>query len=506
MGIVGGNVNNSCLVGCVAEKQCSGGPNVTPYNYAVLAPFVEVKFGGGTLTVGNKSSPSNQNMAIITAFSLSMSNGLRAKIDITDQEGGQFYNFFNNLLKCVKDTNKKVEMDFGWIGKNCDGSSNKISVVTQTGKSIFGLPQTMKVEKAAGSFHYTVECIDIGAVSTAAKAEENYGDDKFNRLDLKQAIMDLCQNEPPYIDVRFVRRVPGGGEKDWDFQAINDPPKSGWKTNNQSKIQIINEWIRPYKTDERKGIIIIDDDTKPNSIVLLEDPLPECKNASKCMGKRLGNFIVNGGNCSNVLEFNPSMDWVLAWGAKTSGGEGGSPMSSQTIKNKGELPNDDGCGDRSHIGIVSGVQMTNDTQQNYGEKAIIETEKSQNAHQHANSVFTTCSAVTADLKIMGLVEPGYVHIMEEGSIVAFVSIVYINPFYVSNQKDGDCPKWLAQPPCNQVLSSTNWLIKEVTHEITGGHFITKLQVQLIAPAIDTDSGSMLGGDAVPVSCDEETGD
>ena len=487
-----------CLVGCISSYQC--GPKIDPPPWAVLAPYIKVTFGGGELTVGNHSSPANQNMAIVTGLTVGFSNGFMAKIEITDQEGGAFYNFFNNLTKCVKDT-KDITLDYGWIGRDCDGNVCKKTLSTDTQGPSHVVPIKMKVEKAAGSFHYTLECVDIGAVASAAKTEDDYGDDQFNRLTLKQAIIQLCKKEPPTMNVEFIRKVPGCGEQTWDFEAINDPPKSGWKTNNQSKPQVINQWIRPYKTNKGKGILIVHDDTKPNTLVLLEDNSPECDSQGKCDSPNYGTFIVNGGNCSNVLDFSPSMDWVTAWGQKISGGEGGSPVSAQTIKNKGKLPDSDGCGDRSHVGIVGGSLIENHARENYGEEVIEETIRSQNAHQYANSIFAGSTAVEAELKVMGIIADEYTHVLK--SIGGFVSIVYINPYYVSNEKDGDCPKWLAQPMCNQALSSTNWQIMEINHEITAGHFYTKLKVKLGAPGIDMNSGQLMGGDTVAVSCNED---
>ena len=501
-------MSGNCLVGCVGQNQCTGGSDGgTLYPFAVAAPFVEITFGAGnsTLTVGNQSSPDTDNNACISGFNLANSSGSLAKIEVVDQEGGEFYNFFDSLIKCIKSLDEgHCIIDYGWIGTDCSGNPQKKTVSTVSGTKTDLLITEMNVTKNSGLYNYEIIAQDLGTISQAGKTQKTYGNDGKSKVPLKEAITNYCtdQEQPPvFKEVHFWRKKKGGGTEDWDFKALHDPPKGAWRANNQNKIVTILEWIQDYKTDKDKGVYITADDTA-NNLILWEDPLQECEDNAPCLGQRIGNFIVNGGNCSNVLDFNPTMNWINAWSNKTIGGEQGGPTSSAGVVHKGDLPNKPNPCDQGKLkqeGKVGNILINSGTTQNMGEQAIKKSEEAIHSNQLANSKWELGTAIDAELKILGTVEYGYNHIYENQA--SFVSITVINPFYLSQSGSGDCPQWLAQPSCNQVLTNTNWQVKTFSQDIRGGKFETTLSLTLSAgPGIDLPLSGELGGSGTSVSC------
>jgi hypothetical protein len=505
--------SRTCKVQCAEEHFCGKKIAVQPYDFAILATYVEVTFAGAgnTITVGNESCPSNEHNAVVSSMNCAFSNGFAVKLGIVDQEGGQFYKFFDNLVKCVKNEgdNGTIALDFGWIAVNCDGSRQKITVNSRSGHKVNLFITQMKIDRAAGAFHYTITCRDIGTLSIAAKALEDFGSDKTNReLDLKEAIKKLCTTVPPYWDVEFCRKIEGSDEcKDFDFKAIEEKPKGNWKCSNKNKIDIIYDWVRNYKTDNGKGVLITYDDTaeKPK-IIVWEAMQPECDEVKSCLGNNLGNFIVNGGNCSPVIDFNPSIDWIISWKNKPVGGHGPSQVDSKSKTDKGDTPKGKNpcLQDFEHQGTSSTTPVKNTDSKNYGKKTVPKVQEAENANALANSVFDVAQAITADLKIIGTVDKGFGHIIE--SVGSVISIAVINPFYLSKGGSKECPEWLSKPRCHQVLSNKNWQVLDVTHEIKGGKFTTTIKVTMGTPGGNMKIGGKLGGaEGITINCGSSGG-
>ena len=362
------------------------------YDYAVMAPFVKITVAGGdgsTITVGNKSCPNYSNSAIITEFSAAYGQGINVDFKVVDQHGGPFFNFYETLLKCAQSKTSYATADYGWVWTNCDGSTGKIALSDRSQKISFNI-MSAKVNKANGAYHYAITGTDVGVPANNSVSSEIEGDDAQNKMSLKDAIKKLCREHNPQIQVSF-RSIGVDSDDAWDFLADNDKPKAAWKANNLPPIKAIYEWIRGYKTQNSKGIFITGDDisTPPNKIILWEHTPNACDLPSldDMCSRNVGNFVVHGGNCSPVIDFNPTMDWNNIKANITQGGSAGSPVSAETEQNLGETPsnqNEGGACNADYFkkqGIVGAILIDDTHIMNYGKESVTKIKECQNSNQ-----------------------------------------------------------------------------------------------------------------------------
>src|SRR4051812_46115706 len=103
-------MTEACNLDALESGSC--GVKLPPEGH-VLSPWVRVTFLGGAedsplgaeLTVGNHSSPDNNNHAVIKDFEVGHSNGFTARITIIDEQGSSFLKFMGTIMKdarCAK--------------------------------------------------------------------------------------------------------------------------------------------------------------------------------------------------------------------------------------------------------------------------------------------------------------------------------------------------------------------------------------------------------------------
>jgi hypothetical protein len=68
--------------------------------------------------------------------------------------------------------------------------------------------------------------------------------------------------------------------------------------------------------------------------------------------------------------------------------------------------------------------------------------------------------------------------------VRVISIVLINPYYISPDGGNMCGDWLAKPVCNPVFSNKAWRITGVGHTIEAGKYSTRISVDISTPGTD----------------------
>ena len=441
---------------------------------------------------------------------------MNLEMTITDQEGGIFFNFVNTMIKCVDNVDAHMDIDFGWIGRNCDGSINsELTVSKKKGSPLQCTLLKIKIERVNGSYHYKIDGADQGTAAQNTTDKKTSGDTKMNKMDLDKAIKDLCENQDPKFKVDFWRLKADGTTENFKFAGATNlaPPKGGWRSNNNNKIKTIYSWIAGYVTDKGKGIFITSDCLDKNHLILWENSVPGCDidMGSPGCSRTIGYFVVNGGNCSSVLDFNPTMDWVSTWSKTTQGGaaSGGVSAESVEIHNKkegGDLPlGNDLCDPEDFKakskGVMGSIMLEDHHIINYGGNAIKKINKASNANRIANMQFTMNAGVQADLKIQGTVEEGYTDIV--GAMSAMVAIAVINPMFVNDSLSSvGCPTWLAQPVYNEMLSHKQWNVQSITHNISGGKFTTTLNVKLLdVPGVSKGIPGSFGGDNGPqISC------
>jgi hypothetical protein len=429
----------------------------------VMSPFVTVDFmgGGGNLTVGNKSSPDVDNHAIIKSFECGTSDGMACSIEIFDEEGGKFQQVFRRLTKKMTNIDDyKMKIDFGWLMTDCNGQTSKWG----TSQSIYMLPFQIEVNYIQGKIKYLVTGNDVMNGSFNTRYTKPLGDDKYSKLSLKDAIRKLCKDEDPKINVEFKKK---GAEEEWDFKG---DPKDSWKTNNEDKLSIIRRWIRPYRTIDDKGIIITWNNTEEKpTLILWEDPGEE-------WGKPIGTFIVNGGKCSNVLEFSPKYNFTIGMATKSVGGYSGGATSGGPVDIKKDITKE-----KTTEGILKAITVPSHVINTEGTKdAGKQVATSEEANSKANAASEQLNQVDAEMRIHGNPSLKLCSIIE--MLNARVAIVVINPFHLFGG-EGECGKWLAKPMCNDILSSKDWMIMGVSHSIREGSFTTTLKLYLPARSI-----------------------
>lgn len=484
----------NCLVGCINNHRCSK-PNILPGGkYASeshsMSPFVKITFVNGQgeeLTVGNESCPAWDNHAIIKSFDCSMSTGWQCNVEIFDEQGGNFTQFFDKMIKCMDKASESYNMqvEFGWILADCSGNSVKWA----TEIPLVFMMHHMEVSVTQGKIKYHIMATDLMQAAFVGRQTKVWGNDKDNKLPLKVALIKLFGDTEPKCRVKFLRKNPDGtvAKKEWEFLK---EPQNAWQSDNQNKLSTALRWIAPYRTDQNKGITATWDSESPPgdpAIIFWEDFIPACDangNDALCVG----TFLVNAGNCSNVLDFNPKFNWLMGFNSLSKGG-GTSAASGKAH----EIDTTDAKGrckfQTMETGISQNICFSAQAVASYGDDMVTEVAKSEKAHRRANMLAENIQPIEAELVISGCPDRQFIDL--KNMVGSTAAIVVINPFHIQGAK-GECGEWLAIPGCNEVLSNKDWFIKGVQHSIREGNYTTSLNVTLMPPEIATQS-KRLGG-------------
>lgn len=471
----------SCKTLCQPLRETINGHNISPFIKATLAGT-----NGLTITVGNNSFPSDNNTAMIKSLEFGSSDGLSLTLVIVDEKGGSLSLFLDKIPKKLSDfkAGLQLEVEWGWVETNCDGSYRVRSIVNGPGNTVKSHVQQLEVSMEGGKIKYTLRASDAIQAIYNAKVDTPYGTED-HPIPLKDAIDRLCRETPPFIKVEYKRT---DSNQPWKFKGYPERgPSDAFRGNNQNKLAVIRNWIAPYRTENDKGVIAFWDYQKGDTIVLMEDPSESCNERKDCQ-KTVGTFIVNGGKCSNVINFTPKINWTVAYALFSRGG-GLGPGTGEALKH------DKGCVDDQdeETGIQQTINVTLNAFNTYGPKeALRQTKKSQQAHSKAEMVFTgAITPIEAELSIQGVTDPDLLNpafIKDK-----FVSIIVVNPFHLLSGMDGECGEWLAMPTFNEVLTNKFWKVEGVNHQISEGSYVTTLKVKLFAPGIHYNLNNPLGG-------------
>lgn len=473
----------ACTVDCLSTYGCN--EMQLPQEGAVYAPFVELRFQGqGTiLTVGNSSSPPD-NHATIKNFEYGFTEGqtgIGFKMDILD-EGGITY---RRILEAINKTTFNALDDtlncscrFGWVIKKCDGSA---SIVTNedSGDKLYFLPLLMKTQFENGLIKINLEGGSMVNRWAETRLTKTLGS-QDNKMPLKQALRELfTQYDPKVKDVLF--RNKDGGEMCFpNSDGGCDGPKGVWPMDQQNAPAVARKWLSALTTKDGLGILMLYDPTGPY-VIFQENP-----DATDCCKNSLGTYVVNGGNCSPVLSFNPDMNWVKGMVPAGGGATGGaaSGNNKELVKPKKKI---------ERVGTQSGPSVQqHEWMWRTPDDMAFKNADAMAAHLEANSKYEALPGIQGELKIIGRPDLG-----DPIKLVGkSVSIIVINPFYISRE---NC-SWITTTNCNRVLSNKKWYITAANHQIKEGSYITTLKVQLTVPNISTDAQDPLGG----VGCGTET--
>lgn len=280
-----------CLSGC--GSRFKGGPLLNALDADVVAPIVTVTVSGpgGEITVGNKSSPGFDNHAIVKSFQYGLSNGTGLSVEIVDEEGGAFRDFFRKIVTCMEGAKDKYVMSarWGWITEKCQGGGEPL-----LSKAHKFLLTYVAAQMENGVFKFVLTGVDTMQLAEETRSECVHGSDE-SPMPLKDAIRQLFQNNtPPVPSVKFLR-ITCQGTSEWEFEG---DPVGKWRSEMKNPMTTALEWIRPYKTDRGKGIFPAWNDTADQpEIIFWEDYRPDCNQLDGKTCDSLGTVVVNGGKC-----------------------------------------------------------------------------------------------------------------------------------------------------------------------------------------------------------------
>jgi hypothetical protein len=485
------NLPNECLVAYTCDQAARDTDAFKlMHKGAIVAPFVEIRFGLNQelLTVGNNSSPP-YNTSVITSFQTGSygENGFGAEFEIFDHGGGMYKSVILAMNKTAARISKEISergftFDYGWIIKKTDGQVSKISASESQSSRGYFTGQIVKVDtifegqnvkmnfKVTGALYRTPDLFNTNVIGSGSTANG-----RNNKINLRSALKELfTKYEPKYKDVIF--KDKDGSEENFAFyEGGREGPLSVWQMSQQHQMSIARSWLNVVRSKNGFGFTI-GVDAKTQKIVIQEDKL---NTQITCDPKNLvATYIVNGGNCSPVIEFVPSVTWHtgmnIAGGATT--GSANSGVNSEIVGK--DINTIQKAGTQS-IPVASQNQL----EFRMPDEIPIETRKAFEVNLKANSLMENIQpGFEADLKIHG--DPSYSDFLLLSS--KFVSIIVMNPFYIKDSI------WIQESNCNQVLSNKHYQIIGVNHSIQAGSYITTLKLRLLQPNITLDANAGLG--------------
>jgi len=466
-----------------------------------FAPWCWITIGVGTnkITVGNESYQGDPNTACIKSMEIGWVDEPSMKCEIVDEKGGTLQSVANAVRKCVRGggTGSMCQFQFGWIVTTCYGGPSVSHVIPS---ETFNLQLVqLDVSYSEGKIKYTIEGKTVNTAYDVSRADRTFGS-QDKPIKIEEAINALCAIDPP-CTVRYMEITPGGSLRETKFDwAITGKVLGYWQCDNMSKISVISKWLAPFRIKDGKcdkGIVIFYNPRKYDELILLKDPSTGPGEASQCApdGSKkdefgpLGTFIVNGGKCSTVIEFSPTMNII---NAKSSAAVGGG--TSGPNKTSSQLAEEKRCENQQKDTIDAGTQLqatiTQQAVENYGTKtANDQSLKSEIAHHKASLVTSTQNpGVHAELKILGNPSARFTWF----GAMRNMSIVVINPYHI--RKSGStCGDWLAYPACNELFTNKNWKCEGINHSISNGSYTTTIKAMLVAPDIQVSADDPLGG-------------
>lgn len=498
----------NCLSGCGEKYKVEPIWDKAPMegqaeNYAPVI-IAKISNGGNYITVGNESWPSRENKAVIKSIDLGFVNTLDGSMELVDEDGGALSLFLDSVEKCMsqfRPGTTKMEYQIGWVYTRCDGSQG-MSLSPKMNSIIANIETSL----SGGLIRFIIKFTTVNEIAKNYREDKTFGEQKTGKTehleDAIEQLMALC----PTMNVEFGYYdqkgdlIKGKRKLKWlvNGRIVSGGPKAAWQADSQDRFDTIQKWMGNYRIkdgDKEKGAVLIMDPSKTASLLVLMDPNPEDRSVSADRNsntRHLGTFIVNGGKCSNVLEFNPTFNIANAFGQQSSGGnaKGGLATDNELVEKEKTPDEKKQC---ESAGVQQTISPSQQIEFTDGPAAFSETNKSQLAHIRANRVFEVQGVVLeADLRIVGST---FFFFYSFEALCAMLSIVVISPFTIRGGKAGrSCGDFLKRADCHPFFSNRKWVLKGVNHSVKEGSFVTTLKVQLPVTGFEIPWGEPFGGD------------
>ena len=469
----------ACEPGEDVDKYLCLPPDQPPAAH-VIAPYVELDLKGMIIKGGNESFTALPHEMAIASMQYSigrMNSGLEAEFEIL-AEGSEGYKrivkIINKTIKLAGEEINQTRFRFGWIKHKCSGSPGK-----ELSPWIKCLPIKCSANIDKGITKIKLTCKDLLERHNDRRVDMEIGEEG-NLRDLKDAITELCQTNDPPIDVEF--RGADGGDLEFELGADQDGPKAVWHSNEMPLLSTIRNWLNVTRTKNKKGTYFKYD---PEEVKLIIQEDEECRKGENCSCDGvIASYIVNGGNCSTVLEFNPEINWILDAGGYGGSTGGGSNPQMGKYKGAEQTKPIEKTGSGNEFPVAQELSYTVPPEAHTA--ATIDAAEANNI---ANRPSNTAKSIEAELTIIG--DPSFVNLADTATRA--VSIAVISPYKIEGSgAEGGC-RWIAEPPLNPVLSNKRWMIQGVNHQIEGGKYVTKLKVDLPVPNAELPNNEPFGG-------------
>ena len=486
------------------------------------------------VSTGNFANQEESRNAFIKSFRLSVQNGFGATLEIIDTSGNDFVGFYNTIYKnqCFKDDEPAangqaaqnavkipnifiVSVNVGYVFLNSEGQK----VVYQ---SYFNAPSNYLPGRTIGpylNFFLIKTDVDIstnvwrytlhlsapdGPLSNQVVIDRKGAPGKEVPL-LTAAEMMLDGSCPPkfiYEDPRKARvaiiEKPKGVNGKYTYTSergagsIENATRRGvFAGYNLPPLDAIRKNMDTFVTRSDKGVFMhyptgANDDTlyllEAESVFCIQKrgSIPQCGYSAFA-----GTYVVNGGDFSPVISFNPKISYQ-GIPNKLSGGVAGGGTSTKSIQVNQICKNNalNSAADEKDKATTQGqtVSMSsaisNDSIQKEAPKNLPQLQATAGAAalaaENASKPFLQ-GAVAATMVIQG--DPRF--LWSSLLIGTAIKIIFVNPFAITTRGSpifGTETDWLATPKINSVISDGIYLINSCDHEISNGSWRTTLQM------------------------------
>jgi hypothetical protein len=492
--------SRECLLPYEATKYACG-KIARPISAASLSGFVNLILikENRLISVGNKSSPFFNNRVYIKSMSFGGSTSSGASIVIVDTSGNDFYVFMNNLYRdsCTESAQAGCFLEFGWIATSVNDTATIYSTAN-VGKSVYAdstitrtpngwmafvLDKLEVTGPSEGCWEYTITLKASADMLTRSKLADPIGTEN-HKVALKDAGREMLKRVCKQREQKSRGNVYFFRNSETHFEPygfLNSEggalgPKASWEPGRKNPIQAMRNWMNGVTTDRKLGTVFYTDPTILNAnIVALEGDDSGCNsdiinNCTGTSGKPSLVYLVNAGDCTPVVSFNPQVSFTVAENAQGGGSFGGRSVQARACVRRNPRSRNDTNGIVSHITVPQSSLSYRSP-----DDALLKEAYAQGANLVANTFALQTTNVTGDLVIQGDVR--YSSLAQNmGSRIA---IIYFNNPAVRTYTNGNSVScdWLAYPAVNHAFSSTEYTINGVTHDIgEDGKYETKISV------------------------------
>ena len=432
-------------------------------------------------------------------------------------------------------------IDIGWIIKGCNGAIKKYTMKDccenniymsenegediTSGPYIYGTFKKVDVVAENGVYKVTMNFVDGGPFNEENKLDRIWGSEAM-RISFKDA-MELAASfkcdtrksdgKQRATRIKFLSRDNNftGMPKPWEFKNSEGGKKgifSVWNSNRESLFDYFREISLFFRTVSEKGWWFAYDNGVCGfpSILLVED-----RDANICIDEEgiqsnssLITYIVNGGDCSPVIKFNPSFNSVPIENSVDKGKGGhnniGVGAVSPSALNQKPIQISD-C-----VKVDGTVQKNTNPNNNNSATGLLaspiappellnSTPPSLIPQRSVDGIYAQAKAEAKDGNAMNLFAPVKATLEIHGDPFwantfnflknCFIRIIFINTYCIINKANGEGCEFLQEPKCNDRFTGI-YKVGSAKHSINAGSYVTSLELF----AITTDDVE-LGKDA-----------